>query len=111
MKPQDDGRAAELQVMSLLTYRGFRVERMKECSSPFDLLLDGNIRIEVKTCDGVRGGEGGENSQIKWLFNIHRHNILDESGVDFYILKLNYTPIFKYPVHLLIEASIGRPTI
>ena len=70
----------------------------------FDLLVDG-WRIDVKT--------GKMDACFEWTFNIHRHGVLKEDLIDFYILRLEGVPGTKggWPVHLLLRSPVGRKTM
>lgn len=70
----------------------------------YDILANGK-RIEAKQ------SEFGSGRKQAWFFNIHRHGVVEESQVDFYILRLEAAPIFKAAIHLVLPAPIGRPTI
>jgi hypothetical protein len=111
MKPQDNGRNAELAVKRLLKLKGFGVKLIPEYHASYDLLVQGRVRIEVKSCDGIMRGTDERYRKIAWAFNIHRHNIIDESGIDYYVLRLGNVKLFAYPVMLLIPAPLGVPTI
>src|ERR1700690_3352708 len=93
---------AELKVAKLLNQYG-RSARVTQYSSPFDLLVDG-WRIELKSSE-----PRGQN--VEWNFNIHRHGILNEVNVDFYILRLEKVPGSKAAVHLLFKSPVKTPTI
>lgn len=89
----------------LLYQRGVRVQTALY-KDKYDLLLNGRIRIEVKT---------GKPRWVKgvptWCFNIHRHGVLDESAVDFYVLRLEGVPYFRNAIHLLRKAPIGAKSV
>lgn len=75
----------------------------------WDATTDTGARLEFKA--STWSYETGQ-----WSFNIHRHGKLDESQVDFYVLRLESTGIAKAflgqaAIHLVIPAPIGTPTI
>lgn len=72
----------------------------------WDILVDGRWHIEVKTAGrrDIRGVPG-------WVFNIHRHGVLDESKVDFYVLRLEEVPYSKYAIHLLLPSPLKQLTL
>ncbi len=71
-------------------------------SSPFDAVCCGK-RVEFKA--GTLRNDG------TWLFNIHRHGVVNESQVDVYVLRLEDVPGFKYAVHLIVPAPLNTPTV
>lgn len=73
----------------------------------WDILVDGRWHIEVKTAAPRKVGA----NPPTWFFNIHRHGLVDESKVDFYVLRLEDVPYCKYPIHLLLPSPIGKPTV
>jgi hypothetical protein len=104
-KPQDDGREAEYKVRSVLLTHGRKVQLGRH-NEPFDLLIDGKTRIEVKTCGSV------VNKGVpRWFFNVHRHGTLDESEVDAYVLRMENVPFSKYAMHLLFLSPVGKKAI
>lgn len=52
---------------------------MAKFKCPYDLLLNGKVRLEVKSC-GIQARKG-------WKFNLHRHGKL-QPEVDFYVLVI-----------------------
>lgn len=99
----EKGREAVYAVAAWLGAHGYPVSIQKEHTSPFDLLCAGK-RIEVK----VSPRRPSDNI---WFFNIHRHGIMSEGAVDVYILRLENVPDFKYAIHLIIPAPIGKATV
>ncbi len=73
--------------------------------APFDYLVDG-WRVELKVA-----ALGYQQRRPIWKFNIHRHNVLNERMVDFYILRLQNVPFTKHALHLLIKAPIKRKVL
>lgn len=72
------------------------IERLRELgldaqmaiSGPFDILVNQNIRIEVKfgkLRKSPRTMKTGKLPTQSWCFNIHRHGVVDESEVDLYM--------------------------
>lgn len=68
----------------------------------FDIFY-GDRRIEVKASEF--NGEC-------WRFNIHRHGVINETGIYAYIFRLDNVPGFiPCAIHLVIPAPIRRSTI
>lgn len=105
--PQRFGRKAETKVATLLGKMGCSV---KACSydHPFDLMVNGR-RVEVKAA--MPSLREGKYQYTVWHFNLHRHGVLSESLVDFYVLRLDGVPDFKAAIHLVIPAPVKRKTI
>lgn len=91
-------------VIGTLSMYGHKTQDFSYGKSPFDVLLDGKIKIEIKT------GHYSEKYK-QWTFNIHRHNILDESGVDFYVLRFNSIPGTNRAIHALYKAPLKKRTM
>lgn len=72
-------------------------------NSPYDLLIDGKYRIEVKS-GAERFLRKGKYSYRGWQFNIHRHGVLNEASVDFYVLSFAHR-------FLLLKAPVNKKTI
>ena len=98
-------RKFERQVASLLQAFGHKIHHMPY-QSPFDLLMDGKLRIEIKTAPPIT-----KLGRPCWNFNIHRHNIVEESQIDYYILRFENVPWCKYAIHALFKAPIEKPTL
>ena len=98
------GLSAEDHVLNLLRYHGRKVSKQKYLER-FDLLVDG-YRCEVKCAKPHKDGEYG----IDWLFNIHRHGLIKEDAVDFYILRLEDVPYSKAAIHMVFKAPLGIAT-
>jgi hypothetical protein len=96
---------AEDKVYDLLRSNGIKVIR-SNYKSPYDYLYEGK-RIELKHSKGTMRLDG----HTIWKFNIHRHGVLDESQVDFYIFRLENVPEFSYAIHLVIPAPLGSATL
>lgn len=45
--------------------------------------------------------------QTFWRFNLHRHNKLDESQVDYYVLSFEGVPGFSQGIYGLFKAPLG----
>jgi len=104
--PQNNGLDGELRVRALLEANKHKVSLKHK--GPFDLLIDGVIRAEVKTCGGaIRSGR----DYPHWFFNLHRHGVLNEEEIDIYILRLENIPDFSYAIHALIKAPIKKLTL
>ena len=95
-------------IIAILRGRGY-VAKKASYSSPFDILVNGKVRLEIKT--GTPRGTGNFGLRKGWVFNIHRHGRVKESDVDVYILRLNNVPGFKYAIHLIIRAPLKVPTL
>jgi len=101
------GREAEEAVAELLRSYGRVVKRMGR-RDKFDLLVDGNCRIEVKSANAHLNVRGKKTStKIEWSFNIHRHKVLSEEHVDLYVLRLLQVPHFPEPIYLLLPSPLG----
>lgn len=106
-KPQKNGKAAEYKVAQILLAHGRKVKR---CAyrSPFDLLVDGKWKCDVKvsylsTRHAPRRSDG--TGMLYWLVNFHRHGKLSET-CDFYIVRLEKVPGFQKAVHLLLPSPV-----
>ena len=73
---------------------------------PWDCWVNGH-RVEIKTAN-VRKDKHGNRT---WEFSIHRHNRLNETAVDFYVLRLNDVAEFKACIYLVVPAPIKRKTV
>lgn len=94
------GEEGEISVIKKLRRSGFIVKRMPR-KAPFDLLVSGQLRIEVKT-----GAMRIVKNLPCWTFNLHRHAILKEN-YDFYIFCLK-VPFYDPPVYLLSKAPLKK---
>lgn len=99
--PQKLGDKGMRNVASVLRAHGHEV-LFAGYYSPFDLMLNGHMRAEIKTAS--------LNGLGKWKFNIHRHGKLNED-TDIYILRLEKVPFSKKATHLLFWAPIGVSTL
>lgn len=106
-KPQRVGYEGMWRVYKRLRDFG-RVVHVMPCYAPYDLLVDGQVRVEVKTSPG---GRATYKRRLTWRFNIHRHRNLTESNTDCYVLRLENLPEASYAIHLLLRAPIGKKTI
>jgi hypothetical protein len=86
--------------------------------APFDLFTPRGTRIEVKFSPfRMHKGENLRNGkQPRWFFNIHRHNNLEESNVDFYVLVCQPNDLtsavgMDINIYLVVPAPIGRSTL
>jgi len=77
---------------------------MARYKEPFDILVDGEHRVEIKTCPSSR-------SDGQWLANIHRHGVLNENGTDAYIIRLEGVPGSKAALHLLLKSPLGKASL
>lgn len=100
--PQERGVNAEGKLARKLSAMGYFVRRMPY-NAPFDLLVN-DMRVEVKH-SMFKHGTG-------WVFNIHRHNILDESKVDAYIFVLDGRDWgMNQRIYIVRSAPIGVKTV
>lgn len=97
---QMDGLAAEERVANLLISNGRKVS-ITPYNCPYDLLVDGK-KVEVKS-----SGKHPLRNGFVWLYNLHRHGVLNESEVDLYVFEMKD---FQYP-YVLIPAPIGKKSI
>src|SRR5215831_11117460 len=76
---------------------------MPVTASPFDLLVDKKARLEVKVGGLLSNGSGC----AKWHFNLHRHNKIVDSKVDFFVLAIPDLNIFgiKRGLYLVIPGE------
>jgi len=97
----NDGQEHVRQIL----YNQHRRVQMGARSGPgadkWDILVDDRWHVEVKTAR-PRDIDG----RPTWVFNIHRHGILDESKVDLYVLRLEKVPYSKAAIHLLIPSPL-----
>jgi hypothetical protein len=101
--PYENGAFAEKYVAQRLRRLGYRVREMRH-TSPFDLLLDDHLRIEVKY--------GRPDSAWRWPINFHHAGQVQDSKCDFYVVLLDGIPgNKKMPVYLVIPSPIETPTI
>ena len=101
MTTTEFGAGGNESVAQLLRYRGYRVEASSYLC-PFDLLVNGCVRVEVKRAAFSRN---------RWVVNIQRHNGLNEQGVDIYIIRLEKAPGLPCATHLIMKAPLGKPTV
>ena len=99
------GKNGENCVTAMLRNKGHKVERAAY-GSPFDLQVDGRIRVEVKTAMPSKFG-----ATHTWAFNIHRHNRLKEDFVDVYILRLERVLGTRQAIHLLMKSPVKQKNI
>jgi hypothetical protein len=104
MTQQELGISGEERVRNWLNGYGIKSEHAGY-SSPYDLICDGR-RIEVKTASMC-----ADNGIPTWRVNIHRHGKLDESNVDFYVIRLEDFPGMKAALHLVVPSPIERSTL
>lgn len=97
------GLSAEKRFAAILHAYGHEVKVMPR-QSKYDLLVDKVYRVEVKCAlyDERRGNA---------LVNFHRHGVLCETDVDFYLLRIENIPGFKSAISLLFKAPINRLTL
>jgi hypothetical protein len=76
----------------------------------FDFRTEYGDNVEVKWCALIKSAKGRV-AEWKWQFNIHRHGVLDESQVDFYVLRCEPGPAKEFlgenAFHLVIPAPLG----
>jgi hypothetical protein len=102
--PRRYGFNGERAVLSTLRRHGHAVEHMPG-SSHFDLLVDGNIRVDVKTASPQM-----YKGRLTWFFGIH-HPWKTLADTDIYILRLEKLPFYKGALHLLLKAPFPVQTI
>ena len=84
--------------------RGYKVKAMPFIGCKFDLLVNGKVRIEVKSAEPRKGYKGA----IFWGINIHRHGVVARGATDFYWIVLFNVPLIRRPLHILLsERAIG----
>lgn len=93
VSPQEAGIDAEIRVAQRLALFGYSAKRMPY-NSPFDLLVNNSLRVEVKY---ARPSDGW-----LWRINFHRHGELDETNVDFYVVMLDGIPGFAKKAMFLV---------
>jgi len=102
---------AERDVQSWLLRYGVKSTHQPH-GTPIDILTEAGLGIEVKfasfrTIDKKRKQRG-------WAFNLHRHNHLNESAVDFYCLVLGPDRegfLRKTFTVLVLPAPVGQRTL
>lgn len=99
------GRRAESLIASHLAGSWGRTVERQDYYAPFDLLIDGTHRVELKTAQPSM-----HRGKPHWRFNIHRHGKLVEN-CDFYLFRLEKVPFSKAAIHLVVPAPIGKKTI
>lgn len=67
------GRLGEEFVTSELLRRGYAAEWIGECSD-YDLLVDGRMKVEVKSAT-PSAGSPGRNRSDRWQFSLRRHGL------------------------------------
>lgn len=100
------GRREEESVCTLLRAYGRKVDRQTHVSR-FDILVDGQIKIEVKSLYPVRTERG----VIRWRANIHHGGKIDESYTHFYVFCFNNVPHMRQKLYLLYKAPINSMTV
>lgn len=96
----------EISVCAILRGYGHKVRPMLYKSS-FDILVNDLMKIEVKSARA----QTKKNGSIVWVFNIHRHGVLNENTCDYYILRIEDVPhCKKKAVHLLVPSPINKKT-
>jgi hypothetical protein len=96
----------EFKVGAALSAFGHHIKRMPQHYSHYDLLMDHKIRIEVKT-SRIKGSK----KKLFWGFNIHRHKIVQEREVDFYVFRFEDIPGSNKAIHALFEPPLTKQTI
>jgi len=97
----------ELNVLSSnLRYYGMKSQVMPITASPFDLLVEGVARVELKTARHPQLGP--DSDLIQWKYNLHRHGIKTKGEVDFFVFVI---PPMKaigmaYSLYLVVPAKI-----
>ncbi len=93
---------SERNVVNWLRLKGFPDARSMNYDSHYDIYVN-DKRVEVKV---AKAQKDRQNHSV-WRFNIHRHGVLKETGVDAYILRLEDVPEFTYAIHLILPAPLG----
>jgi hypothetical protein len=96
------GALAEHAAVRYLRCSGIASKRVGQHLSAWDIETIGGLHIEVKASVFSRG---------KWVFNVHRHGILTESGVDYYMIGLTGGPLGKARSWLTLSAPIGVKSV
>lgn len=95
----------ELKTAAVLCTFGRKVRRMPQSHCPYDLLVDG-LKVEIKTANPTK-----KNGRVVWQFSIHRHKILDESNVDFYIFVFQNVPGSNNSIYAKFPSPLGKKMI
>ena len=101
---------AETKVQNQLRYRGVDSTR-QSFASEYDLLTAGGQRVEVKYASFRRLTKDG---RMGWKINFHRHGVLNESDVNWYVTVLDADSVRlfgKAVLSLVIPAPIQKTTI
>jgi len=109
----ETGRQGESKVKSWLARHGIATRRLPY-KSAYDLETTTGIRMEVKTASYTAFSTKKQRHQGQWKFNIHRHGLLDEWNVDYYILLLGpdpYRVLGKALLTVVIPAPLGRKVL
>ena len=98
---------AQSLIQGWLRYHGVH-SHLAGYLDPYDLVTNSGKRLEIKLSEFCP-------KKRHWSFNIQRHNILDESQVDAYVLRFNpgaaSVVLGIYPFHLVMPAPIGVKNI
>lgn len=100
------GYVGEHRVRALLAINGHELSTGK-WGEHFDLLLDGSVKVEVKTAE--RRSLSRE-KYTGWSFNIHRHTVLNEVP-DVYIFRLEKVPGCNAALHALFRSPLRKKVV
>jgi len=89
------GIKGEEHVVSLLRQGGRDAHRTFE-RTPFDVIVDKRIRVEIKTRRPRHN-----NKEFCWRVTLERHRKLTEHLIDCYIFRLEGVPYHKSAIYLL----------
>ena len=86
---------------------GFKV--MPDMGCPFDILVDGKLKLEVKAASKKQT----RYTQPMWQFNLHRHGKVPENQADLYWFYIESLPGFKEGISLIVPHAevVGRHNI
>ena len=104
---------------------GLSVQIMPRTNSPFDLLVGGKARVEVKVARLPQKVSPPCSDGISWNFNLHRHGEIESGAVDFYVaylppmkalgLKYGFALIIpalewegKYTIHITFKTLVAK---
>jgi hypothetical protein len=100
-----DWKDAEISVVNALRYRGVACHHVGDYKSQWDVATDdGDQHIEVKYA-----GNNGRGLDSRWNVNVHRHNDLNEDGVDWYVVVLE--GITRFNTFVILPTPLRRPTL
>lgn len=104
------GKHAEVLVLQLMRHF-YKIPRVRRAGyrAPYDFIANGHrCELKVSNPQKIRVGKF---TYTGWRFNIHRHGVLKERGVNYYILRLEGVPEFYKAIHLVIKAPLRKKTV